>query len=210
MPTIDALAERLSSYLEPEQINQVCRAYYYAEQAHEGQYRRSGDPYIIHPLAVANILSEMHMDPQSLMAAMLHDVIEDTAVPKDALVEQFGETVSELVDGVSKLTHIKFESQEEKQAGNFQKMAMAMARDIRVILVKLADRLHNMRTLDSMPPEKKRRIARATLEIYAPLANRLGNSHIRIELEDFCFNAKHPMRPNMLRNGDKAARGKRH
>jgi guanosine-3',5'-bis(diphosphate) 3'-pyrophosphohydrolase len=209
LPTVDALAERLSSYLEPEQINQVCRAYYYAEQAHDGQYRRSGDPYIIHPLAVANILSEMHMDAQSLMAAMLHDVIEDTAVPKDALEQQFGVTVSELVDGVSKLTHIKFGSQEEKQAGNFQKMAMAMARDIRVILVKLADRLHNMRTLNAMPPEKKRRIANETLEIYAPIANRLGISNIRMELEDLCFAAKHPMRSKMIQKAVKAARGNR-
>ncbi len=209
MPTIDALAERLSSYLEPDQISQVCRAYHYAKQAHEGQFRRSGDPYIIHPLAVANILSQMHMDPQSLMAAMLHDVIEDTAVPKEALVEQFGETVSELVDGVSKLTHIKFGSQEEKQAGNFQKMAMAMARDIRVIIVKLADRLHNMRTLSAMPPEKKRRIARETMEIYAPIANRLGISNIRIELEDLCFSAKHPMRSRLIQKAVKAARGNR-
>lgn len=209
MPTIDALAERLSNYLEPEQINQVCRAYHYAEQAHEGQFRRSGDPYIIHPLAVANILAEMHMDAQSLMAAMLHDVIEDTAVPKEALIEQFGETVSELVDGVSKLTHIKFESQEAKQASNFQKMAMAMARDIRVILVKLADRLHNMRTLSAMPPEKKRRISRETLEIYAPIANRLGISNIRIELEELCFEAKHPMRSNLIQKAVKAARGNR-
>lgn len=209
MPTVDALAERLSSYLEPDQIKQVCRAYYYAEQAHDGQYRRSGDPYIIHPLAVANILSEMHMDPQSLMAAMLHDVIEDTAVPKEALEQQFGSVVTELVDGVSKLTHIKFGSQEEKQAGNFQKMAMAMARDIRVILVKLADRLHNMRTLSAMPPDKKRRIANETLEIYAPIANRLGISNIRIELEDLCFAAKHPMRSNMIQKAVKAARGNR-
>jgi RelA/SpoT family (p)ppGpp synthetase len=209
VPTIDALAERLSNYLEPDQINQVCRAYHYAEQAHEGQFRRSGDPYIIHPLAVANILAEMHMDAQSLMAAMLHDVIEDTAVPKEALIEQFGETVSELVDGVSKLTHIKFESQEAKQASNFQKMAMAMARDIRVILVKLADRLHNMRTLSAMPPEKKRRISRETLEIYAPIANRLGISNIRIELEELCFEAKHPMRSNLIQKAVKAARGNR-
>jgi RelA/SpoT family (p)ppGpp synthetase len=209
LPTVDALAERLSSYLEPDQIKQVCRAYYYAEQAHDGQYRRSGDPYIIHPLAVANILSEMHMDPQSLMAAMLHDVIEDTAVPKEALEQQFGSVVTELVDGVSKLTHIKFGSQEEKQAGNFQKMAMAMARDIRVILVKLADRLHNMRTLSAMPPDKKRRIANETLEIYAPIANRLGISNIRIELEDLCFAAKHPMRSNMIQKAVKAARGNR-
>lgn len=209
MSSIDSLAERLGSYLEPDQINQVCRAYYYAEQAHEGQYRRSGDPYIVHPLAVANILSDMHMDSQSLMAAMLHDVIEDTIVPKDALAQQFGETVTELVDGVSKLTHIKFESQEEKQAGNFQKMAMAMARDIRVILVKLADRLHNMRTLDAMPPEKKRRIARETLDIYAPIANRLGISNIRIELEDLCFRAMHPMRSGLIQKAVKAARGNR-
>jgi guanosine-3',5'-bis(diphosphate) 3'-pyrophosphohydrolase len=209
VPTIDALAERLSSYLEPDQISQVCRAYHYAKQAHDGQFRRSGDPYIVHPLAVANILSQMHMDPQSLMAAMLHDVIEDTAVPKEALVEQFGETVSELVDGVSKLTHIKFGSQEEKQAGNFQKMAMAMARDIRVIIVKLADRLHNMRTLSAMPPEKKRRIARETMEIYAPIANRLGISNIRIELEDLCFSAKHPMRSRLIQKAVKAARGNR-
>ncbi len=209
MPTIDALAERLSSYLEPDQINQVCRAYHYAKQAHEGQYRRSGDPYIVHPLAVANILSQMHMDSQSLMAAMLHDVIEDTAVPKEALEQQFGEVVSELVDGVSKLTHIKFGSQEEKQAGNFQKMAMAMARDIRVIIVKLADRLHNMRTLSAMPPDKKRRIARETMEIYAPIANRLGISNIRIELEELCFSAKHPMRSRLIQKAVKAARGNR-
>ncbi|MCP5334760.1 MAG: bifunctional GTP diphosphokinase/guanosine-3',5'-bis pyrophosphate 3'-pyrophosphohydrolase [Oceanospirillaceae bacterium] len=207
--TLDKFAESLSSYLEPEQVNQVCRAYYYAEQAHEGQYRRSGDPYIIHPLAVARILSDMHMDHQSLMAAMLHDVIEDTLVPKEALAQQFGETVSELVDGVSKLTHIKFESQAEKQAGNFQKMAMAMAKDIRVILVKLADRLHNMRTLDSLKPEKKRRIARETLDIYAPIANRLGISNMRIELEDLCFRAMYPMRANLIQKAVKAARGNR-
>lgn len=207
--TLDKFAESLSSYLEPEQVNQVCRAYYYAEQAHEGQYRRSGDPYIIHPLAVARILSDMHMDHQSLMAAMLHDVIEDTLVPKEALAQQFGETVSELVDGVSKLTHIKFESQAEKQAGNFQKMAMAMAKDIRVILVKLADRLHNMRTLDSLKPEKKRRIAKETLDIYAPIANRLGISNMRIELEDLCFRAMYPMRANLIQKAVKAARGNR-
>ena len=147
MPTLDSLEERLAQYLSPSQIKQVSRAYYYAEQAHEGQRRRSGEPYIIHPLAVANILADMNLDHQSLMAAMLHDVIEDTGIPKSALAKQFGDVVTDLVDGVSKLTNIHFESKEEQQAENFQKMAMAMAKDIRVILVKLADRLHNLRTL---------------------------------------------------------------
>ncbi len=209
MPTIDALSERLSQYLTSPQIQQVCRAYYYAEQAHEGQRRRSGEPYIIHPLAVANNLADMHLDHQSLMAAMLHDVIEDTGVPKDALAVQFGDIVTELVDGVSKLTHIHFESKEEQQAENFQKMAMAMARDIRVILVKLADRLHNLRTLGVMRPDKRRRIARETLDIYAPIANRLGLNSLRVEMEDLCFEAMYPMRSDMIRKAVKTARGNR-
>ncbi|ASP37715.1 bifunctional GTP diphosphokinase/guanosine-3',5'-bis(diphosphate) 3'-diphosphatase [Bacterioplanes sanyensis] len=209
MPTIDALAERLTQYLTPVQIKQVSRAYYYAEQAHEGQRRRSGEPYIIHPLAVANILANMHLDHQSLMAAMLHDVIEDTGIPKGALSTQFGDVVTELVDGVSKLTHIHFESKEQQQAENFQKMAMAMAKDIRVILVKLADRLHNLRTLGSLRPEKRRRIARETLDIYAPIANRLGLNDVRIEMEELCFEAIYPMRSNMIRKAVKAARGHR-
>jgi guanosine-3',5'-bis(diphosphate) 3'-pyrophosphohydrolase len=209
VPTIDALSERLSQYLTSPQIQQVCRAYYYAEQAHEGQRRRSGEPYIIHPLAVANILADMHLDHQSLMAAMLHDVIEDTGVPKDALAVQFGDIVTELVDGVSKLTHIHFESKEEQQAENFQKMAMAMARDIRVILVKLADRLHNLRTLGVMRPDKRRRIARETLDIYAPIANRLGLNSLRVEMEDLCFEAMYPMRSDMIRKAVKTARGNR-
>ena len=192
--SIDALADNLSSYLPASQINQVRRAYYYAEQAHEGQNRRSGEPYVTHPLAVAGILSEMHLDAQSLMAAMLHDVIEDTAISKQDLTEQFGDSVAELVDGVSKLTRIEFQSKAEQQAENFQKMALAMARDIRVILVKLADRLHNMRTLGVMPPPKRRRIARETLEIYAPIAQRLGMHNIRVEFEDLGFQAMHPMR----------------
>jgi len=209
VPTIDALSERLSQYLTSPQIQQVCRAYYYAEQAHEGQRRRSGEPYIIHPLAVANILADMHLDHQSLMAAMLHDVIEDTGVPKTALAVQFGDIVTELVDGVSKLTHIHFESKEEQQAENFQKMAMAMARDIRVILVKLADRLHNLRTLGVMRPDKRRRIARETLDIYAPIANRLGLNSLRVEMEDLCFEAMYPMRSEMIRKAVKTARGNR-
>ncbi|HEY7883798.1 MAG TPA: HD domain-containing protein, partial [Cellvibrionaceae bacterium] len=135
MLTIETLGHRLSSYLEPSQVDQIKRAYYYAEQAHDGQKRRSGEAYISHPLAVADILTSMHMDPPSLMAAMLHDVIEDTGIAKKAIARQFGDTVAELVDGVSKLTQIEFESHAEKQAENFQKMALAMARDLRVILV---------------------------------------------------------------------------
>ncbi|MFT5889447.1 MAG: guanosine-3',5'-bis(diphosphate) 3'-pyrophosphohydrolase [Zhongshania sp.] len=198
--SIDALAKSLAEYLNTEQINQIRRAYYYAEQAHEGQNRRSGEPYVTHPLAVATILAEMHMDSQSLMAAMLHDVIEDTSISKRGLSDQFGETVAELVDGVSKLTRIEFQSKAEQQAENFQKMALAMAKDIRVILVKLADRLHNMRTLGAMPPEKRRRIARETLEIYAPIAQRLGMHKIRVEFEDLGFQTMYPMRAARIKN----------
>src|SRR5690554_1131649 len=206
---VEALADRISSYLAADQVNLVRRAYYYAEQAHDGQRRRSGEAYVTHPLAVANILADMHMDHQSLMAAMLHDVIEDTGIAKEAISSQFGETVSELVDGVSKLTQMKFENKAEAQAENFQKMALAMARDIRVILVKLADRLHNMRTLDAMPPEKSRRIARETLEIYAPIANRLGMHNMRVEFEDLGFRAMHPMRCERIRAAVRGARGNR-
>ena len=209
MPTLDAMSERLSHYLSYNQIQQVRRAYFYAEQAHINQRRRSGEPYIIHPLAVANILSEMQLDHQSLMAAMLHDVIEDTPIPAEALEQQFGKTVTELVDGVSKLTHIHFEDKKEAQAENFQKMVMAMSRDIRVILVKLADRLHNMRTLGSLRPEKRRRIARETLDIYAPIASKLGLNNVRVEMEDLCFHAIHPMRYNLLSSVAKQHRGER-
>ena len=209
MPAIDTLADRLSSYLGPEQVNLVRRAYFYAEQAHDGQRRRSGEAYVTHPLAVANILANMHMDHQSLMAAMLHDVIEDTGIPKEALTAQFGETVADLVDGVSKLTQMNFETKAEAQAENFQKMAMAMARDIRVILVKLADRLHNMRTLEVLAGEKRRRIAKETLEIYAPIANRLGMHTMRVEFEDLGFKAMHPMRSERIRAAVRGARGNR-
>jgi guanosine-3',5'-bis(diphosphate) 3'-pyrophosphohydrolase len=209
MAGIDALADRLSAYLGHDQVNLVRRAYFYAEQAHDGQRRRSGEAYVTHPLAVASILADMHMDHQSLMAAMLHDVIEDTGIAKEALNAQFGETVAELVDGVSKLTQMNFETKAEAQAENFQKMAMAMARDIRVILVKLADRLHNMRTLDAMPHEKSRRIAKETLEIYAPIANRLGMHAMRVEFEDLGFKAMHPMRSERIRAAVRRARGNR-
>lgn len=206
---IDELAFKLSSYLSPKKVNRVRRAYYYAEQAHEGQYRRSGEPYIIHPLQVAEILSDMHMDHQSLMAAMLHDVLEDTPVNKDALIEQFGANVAEMVDGVSKLTHLKFENKQEEQAENFQKIVLAMAKDIRVILVKLADRLHNMRTLGVMPPHKKRRIAKETLDIYAPVAQRLGIGTLRRELEDLCFANMHPMRSTRIQAAVRSISGNR-
>jgi guanosine-3',5'-bis(diphosphate) 3'-pyrophosphohydrolase len=209
MQTLESLSHRLSSYLAPAQINRVKHAYFYAEQAHEGQVRRSGEPYVNHPLEVANILAGMHMDHQSLMAAMLHDVIEDTAIPKEALTKQFGKTVADLVDGVSKLTQFEFETPAEKQAENFQKMALAMAKDIRVIMVKLADRLHNMRTLGSLPLAKKRRIAKETLEIYAPIAQRLGMNNMRLELENRGFAAMYPLRCERLQTTLKAARGNR-
>jgi GTP diphosphokinase / guanosine-3',5'-bis(diphosphate) 3'-diphosphatase len=209
LDTIDSLASDLTSYLGKDQVNSVRRAYYYAEQAHEGQFRRSGDPYVTHPLAVAGILSEMHMDHQSLMAAMLHDVIEDTGITKTAIKSQFGNSVADLVDGVSKLNKIKFSSRAEAQAENFQKMAMAMAKDLRVILVKIADRLHNMRTLDVLAPDKRRRIARETLDIYAPIANRLGMNIVRIEFEELGFAALYPMRARRISAAVKSIRGNR-
>lgn len=169
----------------------------------------SGEPYIFHPITVAKILAEMRMDYQSIVAAILHDVIEDTAMARDHIAEHFGEEVAVLVDGVSKLTHIEFETKAEAQAENFRKMLLAMVQDIRVILVKLADRLHNMRTLDVMRPDKRRRIAKETLEIYAPIANRLGMHNIRLELEDLGFRAGNPMRYRVLEDAMKRVRGNR-
>ena len=209
MPAVERLTGEIASYLEPDQVNLVRRAYYYAEQAHDGQLRSSGEHYVTHPLAVAGILASMHMDHQSLMAAMLHDVVEDTGIPKEALSQEFGDSVANLVDGVTKLTQMKFGTKAEAQAENFQKMAMAMARDIRVILVKLADRLHNMRTLGALNAEKRRRIAKETLEIYAPIANRLGMNRIYSEFEDLGFKAMHPMRAERIASAVKAARGNR-
>lgn len=209
MQSISEFATKLDDYLDTAQIQSVKHAYYYAEQAHDGQLRQSGDPYITHPLAVANILASMHMDHESLMAAMLHDVIEDTGVSKEGIQSQFDQTVAELVDGVSKLTHLEFETLAEAQAENFQKMAMAMAHDIRIILIKLADRLHNMRTLEALTPPKRRRIAKETLEIYAPIANRLGMNSIRVELEELGFKAMHPMRSERINRAVIRARGNR-
>ena len=200
------LLDKLSYYLEDKEVRRVERAYHFAEKCHEGQMRQSGDAYISHPLAVAHILADMHMDHESLMAAMLHDVIEDTGVTKGQISRRFGRPVADLVDGVSKLTGIEFQSRAEQQAESFQKMTLAMSRDIRVVLVKLADRLHNMRTLGVLSPAKRRRIARETLEIYAPIAQRLGINDVRLELEDLGFAAMYPLRHRRLREAMKAAK----
>jgi len=209
MPNIDSLSNRLVDYLDPQMVHQVRRAYFYAEQAHEGQWRKSGEPYVTHPLAVASILATMHMDHQSLMAAMLHDVIEDTEVDFPGIESQFGLPVATIVEGVSKLTNLEVETKAEAQAENFQKMVMAMAEDIRVILVKLADRLHNMRTLGSMPGHKRRRIAKETLDIYAPIAARLGMRNIQVELQELSFFSYYPMRAKRIRQAVIKARGQR-
>ena len=195
---VSDLCDLLDDYLEPAHVAEIYRAYLFGAEAHEGQSRRSGEPYIFHPLEVARILAGMHLDHHSIAAALLHDVIEDTGTTKEQLVKEFGHAVAELVDGVSKLTQIKFESRAEAQAENFRKMIMAMTRDIRVILIKLADRLHNMRTLGAMPPDKRRLIARETLEIFAPIAQRLGINDIRLELEDLGFAALYPLRHRVL------------
>ncbi len=163
LSSIDAFCRSLASYLDPEQIHEVRRAFQFGSEAHKGQTRKTGEPYIFHPLAVACILAEMHMDHKCLMAAILHDVIEDTPTAKEQLIEHFDEEIAELVDGVSKLTQIDFKTHAEAQAASLQKMLLAMTKDIRVILIKLADRLHNMRTLGVMRPEKCRRISRETL-----------------------------------------------
>ena len=207
-----ALAEftgNLASYLKPPDIGRIEEAYHFSGKAHKGQYRDSGEPYISHPLAVAGILADWHLDPQALMAALLHDVMEDTEVSKDEISRRFGKPVAELVDGVSKLDKIEFQSQEVAQAENFRKMLLAMARDVRVILIKLADRLHNMRTLGAVPPPKRRRVARETLEIYAPIANRLGLNSLYQELQELAFSHLYPLRYRVLAKATKAARGNR-
>lgn len=195
---LDGLLANVRRYLSPEQVEQVRQAYEFGAVAHEGQRRLSGEPYISHPVAVASILADMHMDHKTLVAAILHDVIEDTPTAKEQIAEQFGAEVAQLVDGVSKLTQIRFRSRAEAQAENFRKMLLAMVQDIRVILIKLADRLHNMRTLGVMPPAKRRRIARETLDIYVPIANRLGMNAFRLELEDLGFKAMYPTRYRVL------------
>ncbi len=206
---MDDLCHLAASYLEPEQVAGIQRAYSFGAVAHEGQTRASGEPYISHPLSVAKILAEMRMDYPTIVAAILHDVIEDTGIAKEQVESEFGSEVAELVDGVSKLTQITFESKAEAQAKSYRKMLMAMSRDIRVILVKLADRLHNMRTLGALPVDKRRKIARETLDIYAPIANRLGLNSIRLELEDLGFATLYPNRYRVLAAQLKKARGHR-
>ncbi len=202
------LAEHIS-YLKPDDVALVEKAYQFSKSAHAGQFRKSGDPYISHPVAVAKLLAKWHLDAQALMAALLHDVVEDTPATKQQVSEQFGKPVAELVDGVSKLDRIEFQTEAHAQAENFRKMLLAMARDVRVILIKLADRLHNMRTLDSMAADKRKRIAKETLEIYAPIANRLGLNSVFQELDDLSFRYLFPTRYRVLAKAVKTARGNR-
>lgn len=206
---ISDLCAHLESYLPPEQIREIYRAYLYSAEAHNGQHRLSGEPYIYHPIAVARILSDLRMDYKCLMAAILHDVLEDAPIPKEEIVRVFDQEIADLVDGVSKLTQIDVKSRAEAQAVNFRKMLLAMTKDIRVILIKLADRLHNMRTLGVMRMDKSRRIARETLDIYAPIANRLGINKMRLELEELGFAAYWPMRYRIIKQAVMTATGHR-
>ncbi|WP_293004783.1 bifunctional (p)ppGpp synthetase/guanosine-3',5'-bis(diphosphate) 3'-pyrophosphohydrolase [Nitrosomonas sp.] len=209
MAEADFLFSETSQYLKPEDIIQLRNAYSFGLGAHSGQFRKSGEPYISHPVAVARILSKLRLDAPTLTAALLHDVVEDTDISKAEISERFGEPVAELVDGVSKLAKIEFQTQEEAQAENFRKMLLAMARDVRVILIKLADRLHNMQTLSVMIPAKQRSIARETLEIYAPIAHRLGLNNIYQELQELGFRYSYPLRHKVLVKATRAARGNR-
>ena len=209
MADADLLIEELSSYLKPKDVEHVRVAIEFSRTAHQGQMRQSGDPYISHPIAVARILTPLHIDAQAIIAALLHDVVEDTDTTTEQVAEKFGKPVAELVDGLSKLDKIQFETREDAQAENFRKMLLAMARDVRVILIKLADRLHNMRTLDSMTLDKRQRIARETMEIYAPIANRLGLNDLHHELEDLSFKHLHPNRYAVLAKALQVARGNR-
>jgi guanosine-3',5'-bis(diphosphate) 3'-pyrophosphohydrolase len=206
--TIDKLLKLAASYLPDDQVGAIAAAHAYAEIQHKGQMRRTGHAYITHPLAVANILAGIRMDSETIIAALLHDVIEDTDASKGTIAERFGSSVAEIVDGVSKLTKI-FSSRAEAQAENFQKMALAMAKDIRVIMVKLADRLHNMRTVGVMSPEQRKRIAKETLEFYAPIANRLGIHSMKVEFEELGFEALYPLRANRIGAAVRAAAGNR-
>ena len=209
MSEIAEFTRKLGNYLPPPEVALVERAFDFSESAHRGQFRKSGEPYITHPLAVASILAQWRLDAHGLAAALLHDVMEDTTVTKAEIESSFGKPVADMVDGVSKLDQIEFTTREEAQAENFRKMLLAMAKDVRVILIKLADRLHNMRTLDAMARAHRRRIALETADIYAPLANRLGLNALYIELQDLAFRHLYPMRYRVLSGAIKAARGNR-
>ncbi|MGH8287172.1 MAG: RelA/SpoT family protein [Steroidobacteraceae bacterium] len=206
-PGLKELLSTVETYLPAEQVERIREAAEFGASAHKGQKRLSGEPYIAHPVAAASILADLHLDTDTIVAAILHDVIEDTPTPKDQLAERFGADVAELVDGVTKLDQIRFKSREEAQAESFRKMLLAMVRDLRVILVKLADRMHNMRTIDAMVPARRRAVARETLEIYAPIAERLGLYNIKLELEDLGFRALYPQRYRVLERALKRARG---
>lgn len=197
---IEALCAVLSTYMAEEHVASVRAAYVLGADAHRHQYRRSGEAYISHPVAVARILAEMHMDWQTIAAAILHDVLEDCDIEKHVLIDEFGETVADLVDGVTKITKLKDKSKKRQEAENFSKMLLAMNNDIRVIVIKLADRLHNMRTMDSLPREKQSRKSLETIEIYAPIANRMGMNSMRTELEDLSFKYIHPLRYNGIKS----------
>jgi len=207
--SVTLLMNKLGDYLTPSEMKKVKEAYRFSDEMHLGQIRKSGEPYISHPIAVAEICADWKLDAQAIMAALLHDVMEDQDVKKEELIERFGAPVATLVDGLSKLDKIEFQSQIEAQAENFRKMLLAMARDVRVILIKLADRLHNMRTLGFMSPDKKRRIARETMEVYVPIAHRLGLNNIYRELQDLAFSHLYPVRYKTLSKAVKAARGNR-
>ncbi len=206
---IDSLESRLAEYLPEDQVTRVRGAYAVGEHAHTGQKRRSGEPYITHPLAVAGILAGLHLDAETIIAAILHDTLEDTGLTRVQLEAGFGSTVAELVDGVTKLDQVDFASRQEADAESFRKMLLAMARDLRVILIKLADRLHNMRTLGAMDPASRRRIARETLEIYAPIAARLGMNAFKGELQDIGFRTLYPDRYRVIATRIKSALGNR-
>lgn len=203
------LYEQAARYLKPEDLVRLEQAYHLASHAHAGQFRISGEPYVSHPLAVTGILAQWHIDAQALIAGLLHDVMEDSDVSKADIASQFGKIPAELVDGVSKLDRLEFKTYQEAQAENYRKMFLAMARDVRVILIKLADRLHNMRTLDAVRPDKRRRIARETLEIFAPIANRLGLNTLYRELQELAFRNIHPLRFRVLAKALREARGDR-
>jgi len=201
------LVAQLEAYLPSTDIPSIAQAYEFAAKAHQGQERRNGDPYITHPVAVAEILAGLHLDAGSIKAALLHDVVEDTPSTLAEIETLFGDDVARLVDGVSKIDHLHFDSVAEAQAESFRKMLLAMAKDLRVILVKLADRTHNMRTIQALPPAKQRRIARETLDIYAPIANRLGVYSLRVELEDLGFRTFYPFRYKVLQRSLRRAKG---
>ena len=205
----NALCDAVKEYLDDNAVDEIYKAYLFGAEAHAGQRRLSGEPYIHHPVAVAEILTELRLDGRSIIAAILHDVIEDTSTAKEELEKEFGEEVALLVDGVTKIGQIEFESKEHAEAENFRKMLMAMAQDIRVILIKLADRLHNMRTLDALPLYKRRRVARQTMDIYAPIANRLGLYQWSRELQDLGFRNLYPKRYSAIEKGIKRRQGNR-